>query len=141
MKTYITGVWSRVRGIQSGAFTHSSRICKGSQARWQLKTKCSSSTHPVTLSMACGRDAQLVMDRMCKPGIVWWYKCYSQFDYSTLQKHYPQLQNSKITLKTQMTIVAFCPLMIVFYIESENKVMALCSENACNIYHVYISHM
>ena len=95
MKTYITGVWSRVRGIQSGAFTHSSRICKGSQAGWHLKTKCSSSTHPVTLSMTCGRDAQLVMDRVCKPGIVWWYKCYSQFDYSTLQKHYPQLQNSK----------------------------------------------
>lgn len=31
--------------------------------------------------------------------------------------------------------------MIVFYIESEKKVMELCSENTCNIYHVYIYHM
>ena len=40
-----------------------------------------------------------------------------------------------------MTIVALFPLMIVFYIESENKVMALCSENTCDIYHVYIYHI
>lgn len=53
----------------------------------------------------------------------------------------PNYRIPKITLKTQITIVAFFPLMTVFYIESEKKVMALCSENTCNIYHVYISHM